>query len=232
VEGRTAGEPSMLNKLYIHAASELGGKKPNLRCVDQAVTGPATPATSKVAVPSRPEKFIVRLCRRAQEADGARIKEALRGIDVLVTTICNSLARQIDAGRVLHTETRCQDCRPPDMVVIAADRPPSDSGKPRRRVRSGSPAPVVEMGMGSLGEDCGGECLKSRVAAAESTIMRASMSRISCWTISPAASHINGPAISKGASNRYARDSKLKTPQTVTLEGMGRRCARCGRARP
>ena len=114
----------MFNPFYVHAGVGLG--KTHLL---QAISWAGNAAAQRKVLYLTAEKFMYGFVSAIRTQTALAFKEALRGIDVLViddlqflqgkqtqAEFCHTLNALIDAGR---------------QVVIAADRPPTDSRKPR-----------------------------------------------------------------------------------------------------
>ena len=155
-----AGEASLYNPLYIHAAVGLG--KTHLL---QAIAENAGAAGRRVIYLTA-EKFMVSFVSALKAQTAIAFKEKLREIEVLVIDdvqflqgksiqqeFCHTLNSLIDAGR---------------QIVIAADRPPVDLESLDERVRSRLAGGLcVEMGL--LDEPLRVKLLGARIAAAKST---------------------------------------------------------------
>ena len=175
--------------------------------------GPATAAGERKVLYLTAEKFMYGFVAALRTQTALAFKEALRGIDVLViddlqflqgkstqAEFCHTLNALIDAGR---------------QVVIASDRPPSRSRKPRR-------PRALAAGRRARGRDglararsCGSKSSKP-ASPLRARIIRASTCPRRCSPIIAKTVTHNGRDL-EGALNRLLAHNKL-TGHAVTLE--------------
>src|SRR3974390_1549143 len=203
----TRRDPVMFTPLYIHAGVGLG--KTHLL---QGITWAGNAAGERKVLYLTAEKFMYGFVSALRPQTALALKEALRGVGVLViddlqflqgksiqAEFCHTLNALIDAGR---------------QVVIASDRPPSDLESLDDRVRSRLAGGLV-VEMGALGEELRLEILKARVAAARTHHPTFDGPLPVLSYIAKTVTH-NGRAL-EGALNRLLAHSKL-TGHAVTLE--------------
>ena len=201
------GDPVMFNPLYIHAGVGLG--KTHLL---QAITWTGNTLSDRKVLYLTAERFIYIFVSALRSHNALALKDALRGIDVLVIDDLQFLQGKQTHAEFSHTLNSLIDAG--RQVVIAADHPPTEIETLDERVRSRLAGGLV-VEMGSLGEELRLEILNARVSAARNHHPDFDVPPAVLTYIARSATH-NGRDL-EGALNRLLACSKL-TGQPITME--------------
>ena len=201
------GDPVMFNPLYIHAGVGLG--KTHLL---QAITWTGNTLSDRKVLYLTAERFIYIFVSALRSHNALALKDALRGIDVLVIDDLQFLQGKQTHAEFSHTLNSLIDAG--RQVVIAADHPPTEIETLDERVRSRLAGGLV-VEMGSLGEELRLEILNARVSAARNHHPDFDVPPTVLTYIARSATH-NGRDL-EGALNRLLACSKL-TGQPITME--------------
>jgi chromosomal replication initiator protein len=201
------GDPVMFNPLYIHAGVGLG--KTHLL---QAITWTGNTQSDRKVLYLTAERFIYMFVSAVRSHNALALKDALRGIDVLVIDDLQFLQGKQTHAEFSHTLNSLIDAG--RQVVIAADHPPTEIETLDERVRSRLAGGLV-VEMGSLGEELRLEILNARVSAARQHHPGFEVPPGVLSYIAKSAAN-NGRDL-EGALNRLLACSKL-TGQPITME--------------
>jgi chromosomal replication initiator protein len=201
------GDPVMFNPLYIHAGVGLG--KTHLL---QAITWAGNTLSDRKVLYLTAERFIYIFVSALRTQSALALKDALRGIDVLVIDDLQFLQGKQTHAEFSHTLNSLIDAG--RQVVIAADHPPTEIETLDERVRSRLAGGLV-VEIGSLAEELRLEILNARVAAARHHHPGFDVPAPALAYIAKSATH-NGRDL-EGALNRLLACSKL-TGQPITME--------------
>jgi chromosomal replication initiator protein len=201
------GDPVMFNPLYIHAGVGLG--KTHLL---QAITWTGNTQSDRKVLYLTAERFIYMFVSALRSHNALALKDALRGIDVLVIDDLQFLQGKQTHAEFSHTLNSLIDAG--RQVVIAADHPPTEIETLDERVRSRLAGGLV-VEMGSLGEELRLEILNARVSAARQHHPGFEVPPGVLSYIAKSAAN-NGRDL-EGALNRLLACSKL-TGQPITME--------------